>query len=158
MATTITGDAELKRKLSKLKDLSQLYPALFAAGVHVKGKVSIYPPSGPGNMPRTVAGSGRVLPWYDRGYGTRWIRKDGSEGGNPTSEDLGPSWTATGDQGTRVIIGNDTSYGQWVQGAGTQSAAMDKIGWKTTDEVVDEENATVLGLIKKEVDKILASG
>ena len=146
MTSTITGDAELKRKLSKLKDFSQLYPTLMAGGIHIKGLAATYPPSGPGNMP--------PIPYYIRGVGMQV-----SEGRNlGNSEDLGPSWTATGEGGTKVIIGNDTSYGPWVQDPQKQAAAMKKIGWKTTDDAVNEGQGKVLEEIKKKVDQILSTG
>lgn len=153
MSTTITGDAELRRKLAKLKDISQIYPALFEAAIHVKGKVSQYPPSTSANQP-----GGPGSQWYQRGWGTKWKRKDGSEGGSQTSEDLGPSWTAKGEQGKRVIIGNDASYGPYVQGPSKQARALKAIGWKTTDTVVKEEEVYVLNQIKKRVDIILRGG
>ena len=164
MTSSITGDAELRRKLAKLQDMSQIYPALMAGGVHVAGKLKEYPPSTAANVPRTVAGSGKVLSWYERGYGTRWLRKDGSMGGNKTSETLGKKWTMQGSGGDKVIIGNNVSYGPWVQGSvkvggvGPQASALREIGWKTTDTVASEEAEVVLNMVKKEVDKILMSG
>ena len=155
MTSSITGDAELRRKLAKLQDMSQIYPALMQGGVHVADKLKEYPPSTAANVPRTVAGSGRVLSWYERGYGTRWLRKDGSMGGRQTSETLGKKWTMQGSGGDKVIIGNNVSYGPYVQGPSEQAKALREIGWKTTDTVASEEAEVVLNMVKKEVDKIL---
>lgn len=163
MTTTMTGDAELKRKLSKLKDFSFLVPVMVSMASHVKGAISFpggYPATGAGNKP-----SGPGSQWYERGYGPKWMRMDGSINGRNSSENLGKSWGLEAENsGLRQIIGNDTSYGPWVQGvakvdgAGPQSSAMNAIDWKTTDDVMNEEEEKVLTEIKKAVDKQLASG
>ena len=159
MTSSITGDAELRRKLAKLQDMSQIYPALMAGGVHVAGKLKEYPPSTAANSP-----GGPGSQWYERGWGSRWQRMDGSMGGRQSSETLGKKWTMQGSGGDKVTIGNNVSYGPWVQGSvkvggvGPQASALAEIGWKTTDTVASEEAEVVLNMVKKEVDKILMSG
>ena len=142
--TQIIGDEALKRKLRSLGDLRFLRPTIKGALTHISGKVSQYPPAPPKN--KTPGHS-----WYDRGWGSRWMRKDGTVNGRQTSEDLGQSWTSKVETNTRGRIGNDTSYGQWVQGE-KQSGRMEAIGWKTTDTVVEEESAHVLKEIQRAVD------
>ena len=150
MTSSITGDAELRRKLAKLQDMSQIYPALMAGGVHVEGKLKEYPPSTAANSP-----GGPGSQWYERGWGSRWQRMDGSMGGRQSSETLGKKWTMQGSGGDKVIIGNNVSYGPYVQGPSEQAKALREIGWKTTDTVASEEAEVVLNMVKKEVDKIL---
>ena len=145
--TQIIGDKELAAKLRRLSDLRFLRPYIQAAVTHVSGKVSAYPSSTDANSPANRR-------WYERGWGTRYRRKDGSWGGQQTSEDLGPSWKGKATSDTRGIIGNDASYAKWVQGP-QQSAIMKKIGWKTTDTVVDEESEKVLKSIQEAVDNEL---
>lgn len=145
--TQIIGDKELQRKLRSISNLSFLRPVIQASVVHISGKVAKYPPGGSGNSPSKPR-------WYERGWGSRWRRADGSIGGRQTSEDLGPSWTHKVESNTRGVIGNDASYGPFVQGA-QQSAIMKDIGWKTTDTVVEEESAKVLRDIQKAVDREL---
>ena len=146
--TQIIGDKELQAKLRKLSDLSFLRPAIKAAGVHIHGKVSEYPPSTNANSPANRR-------WYERGWGSKWRRSDGSIGGRQSSEDLGPSWTSKVETNTRAVVGNDASYAKWVQGGDTQASAMKRIGWKTTDTVVKEESDEVLKEIQKAVDREL---
>ena len=146
--TKIIGDKELKAKLAKLSDLRFLKPTMQAAAEHVSGKISPYPPAGNANSPANRR-------WYERGWGSKWRRADGSIGGRQSSEDLGPSWTSKVESNTRAIIGNDTSYAKWVQGGQTQANALKRIGWKTTDTVVKEESAEVLKQIQKAVDREL---
>ena len=148
--TKIIGDRELRAKLAKLSDLRFLKTYIRGAAEHVAGKISDYPPEGSGN-------SSSFPTWYKRGYGTMRRRADGSITGRNTTEDLGLSWLGGVDvvSNTRAVIGNDASYGKWVQGGDTQTAIMHDIGWKTTDTVVKEESAEVLKQIQKAVDKEL---
>jgi len=151
MGTTIRGNAELKRKLAKLKDMKQVVPAVAAASLHVKGKIAKYPRSTEANSPMARA-------WYQRGWGSKWRVRNGDIHGNQTSEDLGPSWTRKLDrEGFSITIGNDTSYGPYVQGD-KQTGFHKRHGWKDTDTVVSKEKATVLKFIHKKVDEILQRG
>ena len=147
MTTRIVGDKELARKIRRLSDLSFLRVAVWSGAAHITKKLSEYPSSTDANSPANRR-------WYERGWGTRYRRKDGSWGGQQTSEDLGPSWVSVSDTATRAHVGNDASYAKWVQGP-QQSAIMKKIGWKTTDTVVDEESEKVLKSIQKAVDNEL---
>jgi hypothetical protein len=88
MATKIIGDVELRRKLAQLKDLKSIVPALNAAAVHVKGKIAQYPPSSEANVP-----GGPGSQWYQRGWGSKWMRMDETVNGRMSSEDLGQKWT-----------------------------------------------------------------
>jgi len=109
--TQIIGDKELAAKLRSLSDLRFLRPHITSAVTHISGKLdkTSYPPAPYKN--KTPGNS-----WYDRGWGTRWMRADGSLGGRQSSEDLGPSWKGKATSDTRGIIGNDASYAKWVQG------------------------------------------
>ena len=145
--TQIIGDKELQAKLRRISDLSFLRPVISSEVTYVAGKISFQP-----NAPSKNKSPGNS--WYDRGYGPRWMRRDGSINGSQTSEDLPGSWKGKATSNTRGIIGNDASYAKWVQGP-QQSAIMKKIGWKTTDTVVDEESEKVLKSIQKAVDNEL---
>lgn len=151
MPTQIIGDEELRRKLSRLTNLNFMRPVIKAAVTHISGKMAVYPPSGPGNVPNA---QGR---WYERGWGQRWRRKDGGMGGRQTSEDLGPSWKGKAVSNTRGVIGNDASYAKYVQGP-EQARVMDEIGWRTTDEIAEQEAEIVLKWVQQAVDRELAKG
>ena len=144
----IIGGKELQAKLAKLGNLSFLKPVITSQGVYLKKAIAVYPPAGSGN-------SSAWPTWYERGYGPKWRRADGSIGGRQTSEKLRNSWTSKAESNTRAIIGTDTSYAKWVQGGDTQSAVMHDIGWKTTDTVAEEESEAVLKQIQKAVDREL---
>jgi hypothetical protein len=152
MPAQIIGDEALKRKLRKLKDFRILLPAMKAGRFHIKGKVSKYPRSTAANTKGTQAGDH----WYQRGWGSKWVRKDGTVGGNQSSEDHAQSWfTKSSNRGLTQKIGSDTTYGPYLQDPSKQTKVHNRIGWKTTDEIVDAEEQTVLNLFKKQVDKVL---
>ena len=155
MATLIKGDAELRRKLAKLKDFSNLVPGLEAAAGHVKGKISKYP-SGNQHRPQPfkTEKSRRFFFWALR---NGLIEVPYRRGQSPGSEDHGQSWTIKGMKaGLQQLIGSDTSYGPLLQAPGQQTSYHKETGWKTTDEVAQEEEEKVLDFVKRQVDKILA--
>lgn len=153
--TQIKGLPELLRKLDTLASLEGAKRGLKAGALHIKGVVSQYPPA-------TEANNSAMDRWYQRGYGPRWRRRDGSIGGSKTSEALGRKWAQESrNDGLTQVIGNNTSYGPWVQAAeksgvkGPQAGFHREHGWKTDDDVIDQEGARVLAFVKSEVDKDL---
>jgi hypothetical protein len=86
MSEPIRGMNKLLRKLNSLRELRGAKRGLRAGAVHIKGKIAIYPNSSEANTP----GQRR---WYERGWGAKWTRKDGSIGGRKSSETLGRRWT-----------------------------------------------------------------
>ena len=143
----IEGMDELIKKLDDLDDLQKLRPAMMAGALHIKGKIAKYPPSSIANSEMNPTGR-----WYERGFGTKTAT--GRE--YPTSETLGKKWTvANRDKGLTKVIGNNVSYGPYVQSAEKQAKIHEQRGWKTDQQVADEEADTVLKSVKREVDKIL---
>jgi len=151
MPSQIIGSDELVRKLRRISNLDFLRPHIQSGVTHIANKMKIYPDAGSGNDPSRTR-------WYQRGYGQKWRRKDGSVGGYQSSEDLQQRWLGKVLSNTRGEIGNDASYAPYVQGGEEQSSVMREIGWKTTDQVVEEESEFVLREIQKAVDRELAKG
>lgn len=145
----IKGLDELLKKLDSLQKLDAIKPALKAAAVHVKGKIAQYPPSSEANDPNRRK-------WYERGYGPKWRLVSGEVHGKRTSETLGRKWTTRSlNQGLTQVVGNNVSYGPFVQSAEKQAAFHRKRGWKTTEDVAAEEADTVNKFVKDEIDKVL---
>lgn len=138
----------LDKLLTKLETLGQLkfaVTAMKAGALHIKGKIAKYPPSSEANTP----GQKR---WYERGYGTRW-----PGGGKRTSETLGRKWTiASRDGGLTQVIGNNVSYGPYVQSAKLQARFHAKRGWKTDEQVVEEEKNYVADFLLDAMRKAMA--
>lgn len=145
----IEGLAELLKKLKAIGELDQIKPALKAAALHIKGVVNEYPPATEANSPSQAR-------WYERGYGPRWRLADGSVGGRKTSKTLGRKWTVKSSQGGYTwTVGNNVSYGPFVQDPDHQAAFHRERGWLTTQDVADQETDTVLEFLKMAVDSIL---
>ena len=151
----IEGLDKALRKIRSLEDLHGIKAAMKAAAMHIKGKIAKYPPESEANMPRTDAATGRVLPWYERGYGTRYP----GGGGRKTSQTLGRKWAiGERDSGLTQIVGNNVSYGPFVQDKDRQAAFHKERGWKTVQDVASEESDTVVKFVKEEIDQILEKG
>ena len=146
----IKGLDKAVAKLVKAGKLKELGGALKAAGLHVQGKINVYPAATEANSPGNPTGK-----WYERGFGSKWQRKDGSIGGRKTSETLGRKWTVDQPDSFSVVIGNNVSYGPWVQDPEKQTSFHAEHGWKTTAQVAKEETHAVMDFIRKEIRKVL---
>lgn len=140
---------DIKVVINVAKNLN-LLPALKAgikaATLYVKGKISPYPPA--------TAANAQHYPgtWYERGYGPRWMRKDGSIHGRKTSETLGRKWaTRTQDDGLTGIVGNKASYGPYVQDRDFQARFHGARGWKTVQDVAEAEAESVRQIIRDSI-------
>ena len=151
MPATIRGMDKLIKKLKSIEELRGAKRGLKAGALHIKGKIAVYAPSSSANSPSNPSGR-----WYQRGYGSRWRRKDGTVGGSKTSETLGRRWTV-GERngGLTQVVGNNVSYGPYVQSAEKQAGFHKARGWKTDEQVIEEEGDTVLQFVKSEIDREL---
>ena len=152
VASEFKGIDKLLAKLAKLGKTSALRPATQAAALHIKGKVDKYPPSTSANSPDNESGR-----WYERGYGSKWRRKDGSVNGRKTSETLGRKWTTqiiAG--GASAIVGNNVSYGPYVQDEEHQTSFHQARGWKTIQTISREEADTIMRFYRQQIERILS--
>jgi hypothetical protein len=105
-------------------------------------------------MPRTVVsgGSARVLPWYERGYGVRYI----GGGGRPVSEDLINRWTIKArNRGRTVVIGNNASYAVFVHSEEKQAHFHGQRGWKTDKQVLEDERDFIVNKMRLSIRETL---
>jgi ABC-type Fe3+ transport system substrate-binding protein len=146
----IEGLDRLRRQIKRIEDLDGVANAMKAAAVHVKGKIAEYPPASEANDPAQRK-------WYERGYGPKWRVISGAIHGKKSSETLGRKWTTKAkDKGLTQVIGNNVSYGPFVQGD-KQAAFHKKRGWKTTEQIAEEEKDEVLKFVQAEIEKVLES-
>jgi len=121
-----------------------------------------YPPPTIANSPDNPKGR-----WYERGYGERWRRRNGSIGGRPTSGQLGDRWTRTtetlGEDEVDATVENIAQnaisgayYPTYVQGeVEDQSRVHQSIGWKSVDTGLSETEPTLDRLLDEALDKFL---
>ena len=155
--TTVTiqieGLDEVVNKLNTIEQFQGLETVMLAVGTHVKGKIDKYPQSTEANEPRSFVSGGKNS-WYERGYGPRWARSDGGIGGRKTSETLGRKWTVNASH-AQVVIGNNVSYGPFVQDEEEQASFHKRRGWKTVQQVAKEEEPTVRAFIESYLEKLM---
>ena len=90
-----------------------------------------YPPTSEANVPNE---KGR---WYDRGYGTRYMRADGGIGGKMTSHPLKGGWKSKLFKGNspKGVLSNTAPYSPYVQGDPRRKPGQAKFhrdrGWKS---------------------------
>ena len=155
MATRIIGDEELRRKLKKLADMRSLVPSMEEAALHVKGKVSKYPQGNQHRPQEFKTDKSRRFFFWALKAGV--IEVPYRRGQSPGSEDHGQSWTIKGmKNGLQQIVGSDTSYGELLQSEAKQTSYHRQTGWRTVEDVTEQEEEKVLDFLKRAVDKLLA--
>ena len=127
----VEGLDRLQRHLNR-----NLKPAFRRASLAIaeviRDEIAKYPPATIANSPSNPRGR-----WYQRGYGPRWARRDGSVGGRKTSEQLGQSWT-TRQKDMGAIVGTKVSYAPFVQAANQQASFHQGRGWVTDRQAVQD--------------------
>ena len=153
----IKGLDELTEKFDKIGQLDGVKAAMKNAGDHMEDAMKVYPAK-PHFQHRWPFVSDKQRRYFF------WALKQGKievpyrRGQSPGSEDLGQRWTvATRDQGFTVIVGNNASYGPFVQSHDSQSKMMKVIGWKTDQQVLDENKGEVVEYIRDAIVKIINS-
>ena len=149
-AIEIEGLDPLIKKLEKIGRLDALKAGMKVAAKHVKDKVEVYPPSSSANVP-----GGPGSHWYKRGTGGMYAYVGGGIKSYGNSEKLGKRWTQKISRGgKRADIGNNVSYGLYVQGKEQVSFHKER-GWKSTDKVAKEEAAEVNKILAHAINKAL---
>lgn len=148
----LEGLDEYIKKIKTVEDL-RIFRGMFKAiGTYLKGKVSKYAPASEANAP----GQRR---WYQRGYGSKWMRRDGSTGGRQTSQTLGKRWTVKViDRGLGVQLANNADYAPFVQDDDRQAWFHRARGWSTVQQVIKDETDYILDRAVEIVEKGFRTG
>ena len=148
----IRGLERLEGKLTTLAQGQYLRGILTAAVLDIKGYMGWYPPASEANSPSNRR-------WYERGFGPRWRRKDGSVGGYQTSERLDARWAAASPQisqgGLTARVGVNVSYAPYVQSYEKQAGFHRARGWRTDRMAVQERGPHIQKLVSDAVRRIL---
>jgi hypothetical protein len=120
MSLEVTGMKDLIAQLrADLRPITRAGALAYALEVH--DEVAPYPAA--------PSSAGRRQ-WYERGYGRRWRRRDGSIGGRKTSQTLGRRW-AVRPTPDGAEVANTASYAPLVHGTKTQARIHAQRGWVT---------------------------
>jgi len=114
----------------------------------IRRRMAGYPPETRANQPGPFP-----TRWYQRHFGPRWARADGSIGGLNTSQDLQNSWKNIVSGPLERTVWSSADYAPFVQSAELQSSVMRDIGWHTDEQVVDEVMSD--SRIKKQIGRTL---
>ena len=142
MTVTIEGLDRLARKLQRIGGNAILRKPMQKSVLHMHRVIAKYPPSTIANTPANFAVVGS---YYKRGTGT--VLPSGHI--DRTSERLGSGWTTRVlNDNTRGEIGNNTTYGKWVQSGEDQTSIHRLTGWLTDDDAIENQSRTVLGFFQ----------
>jgi hypothetical protein len=143
----ITGLKEVQRLLGADFD-SALQSATKAIALQAESEIAPYPAATEANSPGNPTGK-----WYERGYGPRWRRKDGSIGGAKTSQMLGRRWGIRPMGRIGTLLGNTASYAPFVHGQEEQAAFHGRRGWRTDRGVIEKllRNGTVRRIVVQSI-------
>ena len=137
-----TGIDQLMRKLQSMEDVNNvLRPPMQRAVFRLQRDMANYPPQRPGSR-------------YVRGQG--WANAQGRVI-RQTSERLGQSWTTDIKESNRGLsgkIGNNTSYGPFVQSQQFQ-AAVHRGRWQTDAQVVESNRARIVADFEQAIQRAL---
>lgn len=140
----IRGLNRTVRKLQRVGNNRVLVRPMTQSVSHAQNVISQYPPSSEANVP--------PAPYYKRGIGT--VLASGAV--RRTSERLGSRWqTRVLRGGLRGIVENATSYVLWVHDKIKQASFHRRRGWKTDEEVIEQESRTILGFFQAAYRRVL---
>ena len=152
---TIKGLDKLTKKIKNIEGLKPVIAALKAGATHIKGKIAEYPPAERAHRPQPFI-SDKQRRWFFAALRSGEIEVPYRRTFSPNSETLSKKWTiGERDGGLTQIIGNNVSYGPFVQG-NKQTAFHRVTGWKTTDQVAEEEAKTVNKFVQEHIEKALS--
>lgn len=155
----IEGMEEAIKALEKMGNLEPVKAAIKAGGKYLKGKIAKYPPRKKVTIDE-IGGwaSERQRRWFFAALREGKIEVPYRRGISPGTERLGQKWTEqVRDGGFTVVVGNNVSYARFVQKPGEQTRMMQRIGWKTTVQVADEEARKLQSDVKKAIMKAVGA-
>lgn len=147
--TTNMGGFDVK--LAQMLRADGLRRGLRAAALYLRGRLGRYPP-----VSRRAVGQFLT----ERQKRFLWAASKASDieipyrrGLSPGSERMGMRWDIeVRNSGLTQVIGNSSSYINYVQGD-DQSVYHRETGWQKIEDIVDDEEENVLGIIAGEVAK-----
>ncbi len=94
--------------------------------LEVQGQIAPYPPATEANSPSNPKGH-----WYERGFGPRWYRQDGSIAGRKTSQTLGRRWGVHRQGRLSWLVTNAATYAPYLHAQARQVKWAGARGWRT---------------------------
>lgn len=149
--TSVTIRIEgIEQLLATLDGTKILHTTMSMAGQTIAGHMrDAYPPSPAGRHQPFVSDKQR------RGFFAKLkaglIDVPYQRGKSGASEDMQSKWTVENESDTKVVVGNNTSYGPLVMGD-RQTHFHQETGWKTIQTIATEKAPSVEEEIRKAID------
>ena len=122
---------------------------LTRASEELKKIMAIYPPPGIWNRPPGTRGDNR---WYERGYGSRYMRANGSVGGKKTSQQLDKSWVSKADTDSANVY-TEVTYAPFLLDPDQRVNWANAHGWVSVDKTVEQFENRFTEIVLDEIDK-----
>ncbi|MDD2765847.1 MAG: hypothetical protein PHE83_17940 [Opitutaceae bacterium] len=146
---------DVERIMGKLENILPAVKAVVkAVAIEVKDKVAKAPPAPTGRRMPGLTQKQRFF--LMKAIGSGLIQVPWRRAMSPRSESLSKSWAVAEEkEGLRQVIGNDTSYGPYVQDREKQNLFHTITGWVTVQDVQEEVAPTLADRYAKAVRKTL---
>ena len=142
--------SRISRKLDDIANRRYMEGQMESALLDIKGWVNVYPL-------KSEANSEENKRWYERGYGPKWRRKDGSIGGRNTSQVLRTSWAhQVMNNGMNGKVGTRVTYAPYVQKRDKQAWFHRNRGWRTAEGAIETRGPRVMRRLTLAVHTILS--
>ncbi len=155
---SLTPSADkIKKWLESVIDNPQARRRVLIRGsLELKDRYIVYPKAGRWNSAPGTKGNNR---WYQRKFGARYLRKNGTFGGSNTSENLQTSWQYTiGADNYSASVFTPVSYAPFLyvprsDPKPNQVYWANEHGWQDTNEIAEAFTPRFAELVEEEIDK-----
>lgn len=151
-ATLVPNAAQIKRWLeSVVDDPEARRRVLIRASLELQDRYIVYPAAGVWNRALGTCGNNK---WYQRKFGPRYLRMDGTFGGRNTSENLQTSWRNTiADDAYSASTSTGVSYAPYLYDPDKRVHWAQAHGWQTVDEIADNYAPRFAELVGEAIDE-----
>jgi hypothetical protein len=134
MATNIPLTEQFQKIVDAILDPEKRRKIIIRAAAELHDIASGYPVEGAWNKAPGTKGNGV---WYQRNFGTRYTRKDGTTGGRNTSQQLQKNWHIER-QGESASVWTAVTYAPFLLDANRRVSWAAGHGWLTTDQIAED--------------------
>ncbi len=154
MSKALTFDPKLTELLKKINavitDKDARRRLLNRAILELKDLASAYPEAGKWNSAPGTNNDGR---WYQRNFGTRYQRKNGTISGRNTSQRLKENWRIDLQGNSIASTYTEVTYAPYLLDPAQQVHWASPHGWQNLDEIEDEYAPRFEEIALEEIDK-----
>jgi hypothetical protein len=144
--------AQIKKWLESVVDDPQARRRVLLRGsLELRDRYIVYPAAGPWNRDPGTKGNHR---WYQRKFGARYKRKDGTTGGRNTSQNLQTSWKSQlADDDYSVSTFTEVTYAPYLYDPAQRVGWAAEHGWQDVNQIAENYAPRFVELVGEEIDK-----